>query len=571
MGLTTRKGTAQHIGLGRFLRDQSGAITADWVVVSAATIGLGLSSVVAVRNGSNELGANIMRSLAESQVASMILTAAGLQDEPVEETLNPTTLADGRIQTDVYVDGKLVRREVTDPTNKHAWATHVTHYDSNGVRVGEDITYDDGRISETAYANGVRTNQKWQDPNNLHSWSKIDYLYDKDGKVTSAVVKNDNMTSYSHTYNTDGRVTSTVHRNADGKMTSSEAHSYTLDDSGKMVGRTIDYSDGRFLSTTYENGKPTSQVQIDRNDVHTFKDQSWTYDAQGRVVQNIINYDDGSAREYNHVEGRITENIHRNSAGQVRSVEARSYDDAGRLATMVSTGANGAIISSEARGYDDAGRLTSMVKTGENGTAISAETRSYDTLGRLSAQVIEHGDGRVQTVDYVDGLRRTQTITDPLNASSISKQTWQFDETNRTAGYTIEYDDGRQRLETYINGRTSEYVLRTATGTVQESATYNYTTDEFDRLTGRTINYSDGRESVTTYNANRPLVQTITDTNNVHSWSNQVHTYDSMHRTSNVVVNYNDGRQYEDRYTEGVRVERIWRDAEGNITSTQTF
>jgi hypothetical protein len=50
-----------------------------------------------------------------------------------------------------------------------------------------------------------------------------------------------------------------------------------------------------------------------------------------------------------------------------------------------------------------------------------------------------------------------------------------------------------------------------------------------------------------------------------------VHTYDAMHRTSNVVVNYNDGRQYEDRYTEGVRVERIWRDASGNVTSTQTF
>lgn len=545
MGKLSLRSVGHESSLTGFLRDQSGAITADWVVISAAALGIGLTSVVAVRNGSNELGANIMRALAEIEVVGMILTAAGPQDAPVDETRNATTLADGRIQTDVFVDGKLVRREVTDPTNKHSWASHVTHYDSNGARIGEDITYDDGRISETAFANGVRTHQNWQDPNNLHGWSNIDYVFDEDGKVTSAIVRNNNKSSYSHTYNTDGRVASTVHRNADGEMTGSEARNYTLDESGNMIGRTIDYSDGRLLSTTYENGRPTSQIQIDRNDAHTFKDQSWTYDAQGRVVQNIINYDDGSAREYNHVEGRITENIRRNSAGQVTSVEARTYDDAGRLASLVNTGANG--------------------------TPVSAETRSYDGFGRLSAQNIEHSDGRLQTVDYVDGQRRSQTITDLNNAHSWSRQAWQFDETNRTAGYTIDYDDGRQRLETYIGGRTSEYVLRTANGTIQESATYSYTTNDFDRLMGRTINYSDGRESVTTYNANRPLVQTITDTNNVHSWSNQIHTYDSMHRTSNVVVNYNDGRQYEDSYTDGVRTQRVWRDATGAVTSTATF
>lgn len=528
-----------------FLHDTSGAITADWVVISAAALGLGLSSVVAVRNGSNELGANIMRALAETEVAGLILTAAGLQEAPVDETRNTTTLADGRAQTDVYVDGKLVRREIADLNNVHGWATQVIHYDSAGQRVGEDLTYDDGRIAKTEFANGMRTSQKWQDPNNVHGWEKIDYIYDAQGKVVSAVVANDNKSSYSHIYNTEGRVASTVHRNANGDLTSYENHSYTLDDAGAMVERSINYSDGRFLTTSYENGQPKTQFQTDSKDVHTFRDQSWTFDAQGRVSQNVITYDDGSAREFNHVDGRVTENIHRNSTGQVVSVEARSYDNAGRLATLINTGTNGA--------------------------PITAETRSYDAFGRLSAQNIQHGDGRVQTVDFFDGLRRTQTITDPNDAHWWSSQTWQFDETNRTAGYSIVYNDGRERLETHINGRTSEHIIRTPSGQVQETAQFSYTTDNFDRLTGRTIVYNDGRESVTTYNANRPLVQTITDTANVHAWRNQVHTYDSMHRTSNVVVNYHDGRQYEDNFSEGVRTARVWRDAGGNVTSTETF
>ena len=545
MGKLSLRSVGHESSLTGFLRDQSGAITADWVVISAAALGIGLTSVVAVRNGSNELGANIMRALAETEVAGMILTAAGMQDVPVDETRTTRTLADGREQTDVFVDGKLVRREFTDSGGVHSWETLVTHYDSNGQRIGEDVTYDDGRIAETTFANGVRALQKWKDPNNVHGWEKVDYIYDKDGKVVSAVVRNDNKTSYSHTYNSDGRVTATVHRGVDGNMTSSESHSYELNEDGQMIGRNIEYSDGRFLNTTYENGKPVSQVQTDRNDAHTFTEQSWRFDDQGRVSGHSINYDDGSTRDYTHVEGRVTESTFRNRSGDVISAESRSYDDAGRLSTLINTGANG--------------------------TPISAETRSYDGLGRLSAQNIEHFDGRLQTVDYVDGQRRSQTITDPNDAHWWSSQTWQFDETNRTAGYSIVYNDGRERLETYINGRTSEHIIRTPSGQVQETAQFSYTTDSVDRLTGRTILYNDGRESITTYNANRPLVQTITDTRNVHSWSSQVHTYDSMHRTSNVVVNYNDGRQYEDSYTDGVRTQRVWRDATGAVTSTETF
>ena len=43
----------------RFLRDESGAITFDWVVLTAAFIGLGLSVLSVVRGGMDDLSVRI--------------------------------------------------------------------------------------------------------------------------------------------------------------------------------------------------------------------------------------------------------------------------------------------------------------------------------------------------------------------------------------------------------------------------------------------------------------------------------------------------------------------------------
>ena len=502
-----------------FLRDQSGAVTTDWVVIGAAALGLGLTSAVAVRNGSTELGANIMRSLAETEVAQILTTAAGMNGNgDVNETATTSTLADGRTVTNYYVDGKLVRQEQTDPDNAHGWATLVNHYDSSGKLTLQEQVHDDGRLIDTKYVDGKVSEQSQTDPENRHGWRGLKRIYDENGQIISAVVENDNRSSYSEVFK-DGRVDMRVHRNPEGATTMVENHSYKLDEAGQMTERQVLYSDGRELTTTYDNNRATGQIMLDADNKHTWSNQQWTYDAEGRTSGLAIGYDDGSRRDYAYVENRITQSTLRNSAGQI----------------------------------------------------VSNETRSYDQLGRLARQDITHDDGRIQVVEFADGVRRSQTITDPNNAHWWSSQTWQFDETNRTAGYTVVYNDGRQRVDTHINGRTSEHVVLSQTGQVQETARYSYTTDSFDRLTGRTITYSDGRESVTTYDANRPLVQTITDNGNAHSWTSQVHTYDSMNRTERVLITYDDGRVAEDVYAEGTRTERVWRDSDGNVTDTQVF
>lgn len=43
--------------------DEAGAVTVDWVVLTAAIVGMGVASVAAVRTGVNELGADISQSL----------------------------------------------------------------------------------------------------------------------------------------------------------------------------------------------------------------------------------------------------------------------------------------------------------------------------------------------------------------------------------------------------------------------------------------------------------------------------------------------------------------------------
>jgi hypothetical protein len=54
-----------------FWQDDSGAVTVDWVVVTAAVVGLGLSSVVAVRSGTSSMGEAINASLSNAAVAPM--------------------------------------------------------------------------------------------------------------------------------------------------------------------------------------------------------------------------------------------------------------------------------------------------------------------------------------------------------------------------------------------------------------------------------------------------------------------------------------------------------------------
>lgn len=55
----------------RFLRQDGGAVTVDWVVLTAATIGLALASAAAVRSGAGALAGDVATSLTATSVADL--------------------------------------------------------------------------------------------------------------------------------------------------------------------------------------------------------------------------------------------------------------------------------------------------------------------------------------------------------------------------------------------------------------------------------------------------------------------------------------------------------------------
>jgi Flp pilus assembly pilin Flp len=54
-----------------FLGNESGAVTVDWVVLTAAIVGLGLAVITSVRSGVTALGSDISTSLTSASVVSL--------------------------------------------------------------------------------------------------------------------------------------------------------------------------------------------------------------------------------------------------------------------------------------------------------------------------------------------------------------------------------------------------------------------------------------------------------------------------------------------------------------------
>ena len=54
-----------------FIANESGAVTVDWVVLTAAIVGLGLAVISTVRTGVGALGTDISNSLSSASVASL--------------------------------------------------------------------------------------------------------------------------------------------------------------------------------------------------------------------------------------------------------------------------------------------------------------------------------------------------------------------------------------------------------------------------------------------------------------------------------------------------------------------
>ena len=60
-----------------FLKDESGAVTVDWVVLTAAIVGLGIAVLTSVGGGTTTLADNVSQHLADQDVTTAYTTIGG--------------------------------------------------------------------------------------------------------------------------------------------------------------------------------------------------------------------------------------------------------------------------------------------------------------------------------------------------------------------------------------------------------------------------------------------------------------------------------------------------------------
>jgi hypothetical protein len=63
--------------VNEFKQDETGAVTVDWVVLTAAIVGLGIAVILSVRQGTGELAGTIEDTLSAAQVVSIFQTSGG--------------------------------------------------------------------------------------------------------------------------------------------------------------------------------------------------------------------------------------------------------------------------------------------------------------------------------------------------------------------------------------------------------------------------------------------------------------------------------------------------------------
>ncbi len=54
--------------LRKFISSEDGAVTVDWVVLTAACVGLGVTAITTVAGGTNELGASVSEAVSDADI-----------------------------------------------------------------------------------------------------------------------------------------------------------------------------------------------------------------------------------------------------------------------------------------------------------------------------------------------------------------------------------------------------------------------------------------------------------------------------------------------------------------------
>lgn len=132
-----------------FWQDENGAVSADWTVLAAATIGLGLSAAVAVRTGALNLGGDINTSLsAASETVLGNLGGVPFVFSPIYYTQAQIDSYLERYNTDSYT---IANMEYSYSFYSQRAADYMAAGDYDRARIAIDAVY---VYEQTLYAKG---------------------------------------------------------------------------------------------------------------------------------------------------------------------------------------------------------------------------------------------------------------------------------------------------------------------------------------------------------------------------------------------------------------------------------
>ena len=152
-------------GLARFLRDESGIVTTDWIILTGAIVGLGLGASVSVRGGVQALVFDIQTSLSSASVADLGTLGVGSVTPWAytmlfrDHALSETYLANG-FPDALFPMGRNNYQGITEQANE--WLAFVNAEVDHSIATGERATHLWRSMLDNAYLYDLYLQQSGQ-------------------------------------------------------------------------------------------------------------------------------------------------------------------------------------------------------------------------------------------------------------------------------------------------------------------------------------------------------------------------------------------------------------------------
>jgi hypothetical protein len=281
----------------------------------------------------------------------------------------------------------------------------IKHDYNNGSLVQKYETFIDGSSTTTLYRNDSKINQVIKADPNGNILSAEEYDYDDNGKKASIVGYNALGEEISRTlYNSDNSKTR-VEYNENGDITKREVFnkqskvtsSFVQNQDGTSVTATYDYSGGNTTATirTFD----AQGLQISEQISTTDRKGNKTVTLGGAVIQkDIVDSDKTSVSTIYAADGTITSATYKDKKGAVTKVDYYTYVN-GQTDTITEKDATGKIIGTGKYAYDN--------------PAITKSLDHFDANGVLLDRAIWNLDGTKNITKYnTTNLGLTGTLTE---------------------------------------------------------------------------------------------------------------------------------------------------------------